>query len=357
MLLSDFALNTAFWTGHVATVPSPDGAYTLDDVRPGTYYPVAISYATDEGEQIGAYGYYDADGDFSPDPVTVTAGTDLSDVDLTLYSFAPSTVLEPLALAEELAADIATDGRLLEVRALTGADQAGAVFPDGSAYEWLYTFYSPSSDELVLVTVGPIQASSFVAEAPPEAASQAPLSDLAVDSDEALAIADANGGDTFRGQFDDPQEVSVTMAAGALDYDPRPAGGVPFWVVTYTAPESDPSGDELLVFIDPATGDVLDAVPVANEPAAAPAPSSLVVYPNPVRNGATVRFALGAPDDIRLDLYDLQGRRVATLAEGAFSPGTHSLALDVARTLPSGTYVLRLRGAQVDRARLLVRLN
>jgi hypothetical protein len=357
VLLSDFALNTAFWTGHVATVPSLDGAYSLDDVRPGTYYPVAISYATDEGEQIGAYGYYDADADFSPDPVTVTAGTDLSDVDLTLYSFASSTVLEPLALAEELAADIATDVRLLEVRALTGADQAGSVFPDGTAYVWLYTFYSPATDERVLVAVGPIQASSFVAEAPTGTASQAPLTELSVDSDEALAIADANGGDAFRGQFDNPEEVTVTMAAGALDYDPRPAGGVPFWVVTYTAPESDPSGDELLVFIDPATGDVLDAVPVTNEPAAAPEPSSLVVYPNPVRDGATVRFSLGVSDDVRLDLYDLQGRRVATLAEGIFARGTYSLDLNVARTLPSGTYVLRLHGTQVDQARLVVRLN
>lgn len=359
VLLSDFALNTAFWIGHVATVPALDGTYELDGVRPGTYYPVVISYATEEGEQIGAYGYYDADGDFSPDPVTVSAGSDLADIDLTLYSFASSTALESLTLASSLAGDIAADRRLLEVQALAGVDQAGSVFPDGTAYEWLYTFYSPSSDELIYVTVGPIQASSFVEPAPSGTAAQAPLASLEVDSDEALSIADANGGNAFRESFANPEAVTVTMGAGALDFDPRPAGGAPFWAVTYTAPENDPSDDVLVVFIDPSTGAVLDPVPVANEPASWESlGDGLVVFPNPVREAATASFALDASEDLRLELLDLQGRRVATLAEGTFSRGTHRVSFAGAtHALPSGTYILRLHGSSLDRSRLLVLLN
>jgi hypothetical protein len=70
----------------------------------------------------------------------------------------------------------------------------------------------------------------------------------------------------------------------------------------------------------------------------------LGTYPNPARSRATVRFAL--PDgaaDARLELFDVLGRRVETLARNP-EPGRHERTVSVS-TLSSGVYFLRLRAA------------
>ncbi len=71
--------------------------------------------------------------------------------------------------------------------------------------------------------------------------------------------------------------------------------------------------------------------------------------PNPARGGATFQFRLppGA-GAARLELLDLQGRRVRLLAEGALAPGPHRLDWDGrdggGRPVPSGVYLARLVG-------------
>lgn len=75
--------------------------------------------------------------------------------------------------------------------------------------------------------------------------------------------------------------------------------------------------------------------------------------PNPatVRNGAVIAFTLpgkagDAPGYARLQLFDVAGRRVATLAEGAFEPGEHRIPLSAhsrqGKVLPAGVYHARL---------------
>ncbi|MEM6784055.1 MAG: PA domain-containing protein [Bacteroidota bacterium] len=65
------------------------------------------------------------------------------------------------------------------------------------------------------------------------------------------------------------------------------------------------------------------------------------VYPNPVRATATVSFALPTAEEARVEVFDLLGRRVATLADGLRRAGEHRVTLD-ATGLPSGVYVVRL---------------
>ena len=70
-------------------------------------------------------------------------------------------------------------------------------------------------------------------------------------------------------------------------------------------------------------------------------PDGLVaVYPNPTAGGATVLVSLSAPADLQVEVLDALGRRVATLADGAYPSGTHPLAFDTAG-LPAGVYVVR----------------
>lgn len=69
-------------------------------------------------------------------------------------------------------------------------------------------------------------------------------------------------------------------------------------------------------------------------------------FPNPTASGATIEFSLGTASDVRLDVFDVLGRRIATLADGPMAAGDHSVRLD-ARGLSSGTYLYRLAAGEV----------
>jgi len=80
-------------------------------------------------------------------------------------------------------------------------------------------------------------------------------------------------------------------------------------------------------------------------------------FPNPVRNRATVRYAIpdgeGGTGEVTVGLYDLLGRRVQTLRPDG-GPGRHEVQFQV-RDLASGVYVLRLEaGGQTRTQRLTV---
>ena len=78
------------------------------------------------------------------------------------------------------------------------------------------------------------------------------------------------------------------------------------------------------------------------------------VAPNPTRDRSTVRFTLTEASDVRLDAYDVLGRRVAVVAEGPQAAGTHEATFD-ASGLPAGVYVLRLTaGGRTETARVTV---
>jgi hypothetical protein len=80
----------------------------------------------------------------------------------------------------------------------------------------------------------------------------------------------------------------------------------------------------------------------------------LAPYPNPARDGATLRYALPAAADVELAVYDVLGRRVAMLADEARSAGRVERRLDT-RRLPSGVYFVRLvAGGEVRTQRLTV---
>jgi glycosidase len=99
------------------------------------------------------------------------------------------------------------------------------------------------------------------------------------------------------------------------------------------------------------TTEVADEVTVAVSP-----PEQLTLRapaPNPVRQRATVQFAVPERQDVSLVLFDVLGRRVRTLTQGV-KAGRHERQLDVSG-LSSGLYVLRLRaGSSVQTQRVTV---
>ncbi len=88
---------------------------------------------------------------------------------------------------------------------------------------------------------------------------------------------------------------------------------------------------------------------VANEPSdlGVGVPQAFILdqnYPNPFNPSTTIQYHISEPGTYRLQVYDMQGRLVTTLAEGNLTPGTHQAEWDAAG-LASGTYFYRLEGA------------
>ena len=76
-------------------------------------------------------------------------------------------------------------------------------------------------------------------------------------------------------------------------------------------------------------------------------------FPNPVSGRATIRYEVPRASDVRLEVYDVLGRRVATLARGMVQAGTHDAFLEAA-SLSSGVYFYRLSAGEYTTTRSLV---
>jgi uncharacterized protein (DUF362 family) len=72
-------------------------------------------------------------------------------------------------------------------------------------------------------------------------------------------------------------------------------------------------------------------------------------YPNPTRHSSTLRFDCAGDVNARLEIVDVQGRRVRTMAAGRFGAGRHTIVWDGrderGRLVPSGVFFSRLDAA------------
>ncbi|MEQ9105130.1 MAG: T9SS type A sorting domain-containing protein [Rhodothermales bacterium] len=100
------------------------------------------------------------------------------------------------------------------------------------------------------------------------------------------------------------------------------------------------------------------AIATAAEPTdALPTTTTLgSAYPNPFRAQLAIPYELDGAGRVRMDIYDLQGRRVATLVDGEQPVGRH-VALWQADAAAAGTYVIRLSADGHTSTRTVVRLN
>ena len=84
------------------------------------------------------------------------------------------------------------------------------------------------------------------------------------------------------------------------------------------------------------------------------------VYPNPSSGETHVTFSLPAAQDVRLEVFDALGRRVATLAEGAFPAGDHRATWGGrggGTRAGSGLYLVRLTAPGGVETRTVVRVR
>ncbi len=84
-------------------------------------------------------------------------------------------------------------------------------------------------------------------------------------------------------------------------------------------------------------------------------------HPNPFNPTVTLPFTLAAPGRVRLEVFDLAGRRIATLADGAFEAGEQALAWDgrdgAGHAQASGVYFARFATVGYTETKRLVLLR
>ncbi len=79
-------------------------------------------------------------------------------------------------------------------------------------------------------------------------------------------------------------------------------------------------------------------------------------YPNPFNPVTTIEFALPAPLSLRLQIVNLLGEVVSTVAEGEFQPGLHRASWDGTHNA-GGVYFYRLRAGGMEMTRKLLLLR
>lgn len=82
--------------------------------------------------------------------------------------------------------------------------------------------------------------------------------------------------------------------------------------------------------------------------------SSLNATPNPAGNSAEIKFNLAKPSDMRIELFNPEGKMLATIFSGNLTAGENIMSLDVA-TYGAGTYLVKLsEGDRSDFIKLVV---
>lgn len=94
-----------------------------------------------------------------------------------------------------------------------------------------------------------------------------------------------------------------------------------------------------------------------DEPTPAPRAAMLdVARPNPFSNLTRIGYVLPAAGPVRLEVFDLLGRRVATVVNETQAAGQHETVFD-GSLLPPGTYVYRIENAGRTESRTVVLLR
>lgn len=76
-------------------------------------------------------------------------------------------------------------------------------------------------------------------------------------------------------------------------------------------------------------------------------------YPNPFNPSTTIRFEVAEGAEVRLQVFDLLGRVVATLVNERLSPGSHTVNFDASH-LTSGMYIYRIQTGNTIQSRKML---
>jgi len=168
-----------------------------------------------------------------------------------------------------------------------------------------------------------------------------------IDSDSALIIAEEQGGKEFRnGNPHYRVEASLKqLSYGAPLFDPR-------WYVTYRSLDNPDS--VLFMNIDAIDSNVTGIKGNNNI-----LPNKLVLsqnYPNPFNPSTNIKFTILKSGNVKLYIYDLQGRKVKELIDKTLEAGDYTVNFN-ASTLSSGIYFYTFKTGSYSETKKMVLLK
>lgn len=148
------------------------------------------------------------------------------------------------------------------------------------------------------------------------------------DSDFALCIAEREGGEAFRQKY---PECKISADLGKASASPFTE-----WLIKYDVEET--YNEYFLICIDALTGDITSIRNAAvNQNKSMMEFMVCQNYPNPFNVVTTFSYSLETPSFVRLEIFDIMGRKVETLVDAFFAEGDYRMHWD-ARDYPSGIY-------------------
>lgn len=147
----------------------------------------------------------------------------------------------------------------------------------------------------------------------------------------------SNDGDTFTdiARLDPSETVMTSSDAREVVYTDK---NVPDQVVYYRIRLVSPNQE-----IERTTGTV--KIGMGTEPTDSHAVELVGNFPNPFEETTTIAYRVEEAGPVTLTVWDLSGKRVATLAEGVHDPGYYEKTLN-AQDFPSGTFFARIKTPQ-----------
>jgi hypothetical protein len=205
----------------------------------------------------------------------------------------------------------------------------------GKAETWNYQFMNWETETYVNVHLGMDSVSFDMGQGSMTGCN--PMDRGWIDSDSAVAIAEANGGRQFRSKYGDIQinaHLSKPSAGPSTVWDIRYRyGSIIIGKVFYLIFDALTSE---IYYIWETSVDSRETEYIYN---------FFQTYPNPFNASTTITFGRDKPGFATLKIYDTTGRVVDVLFESFCAPGNHVINW-TPKTLPSGIYYCRL---QTDR--------
>jgi hypothetical protein len=237
------------------------------------------------------------------------------------------------------------------------------MMPTGTSFDWSFIYYESATDTVQVMMAGSdgiFAVDRFHVSSVPEE-ERIPkelvrfLPNTFIGSGQAMMVARSNGLDELINSTPSQAWTQVRFGVSKFYFqypDILNSESPPFWDVQYNAELWDNQSNllwsrEANFLIDAITGAFIHKR-VTTDLDDTEAPLAIQLdqnVPNPFNPTTVIGFSVGTQDlaslHTRLTVYDILGRQVAVLVDGAMPAGSHHVTFD-GSNLPSGVYLYRL---------------
>ncbi len=333
-----------------AVANSETGEYSIDRLRAGEYYLLALSNFN--AGWFTHYGLYDPGQTGNISPVTLEQDQQISGIDIVMYPFADVTAGALYPAMQSIMDEFMTGFELKMVVAPFMNE------PTGKTVFWVYVFYHPELEIASIARIMPepmgLQDIEFVFLEdirdmfPADEMNTLPAT--FIDSDAAFETVEQNGGASFREEILSmgKRGLFLHVMAGSHAwwlYGPNPTKSAPsFWDTGYIFFSEDEEEFFFSAMVDMETGAFLPDDPATSIEPVTNVPMRVSLnqnYPNPFNPSTTIPFELNQSSSVRITVHNSLGQQVAVVLNQELPAGRHQAGWD-ATGFASGIYFVRL---------------